>query len=185
MKFYKQEIPGAWLIEAEPYCDDRGQFFRHFCQNEFSRHGLESKIVQTNVSQNRYKYTLRGFHYQIKPFEEHKTMFCISGAFQDVIVDLRPSSPTFLKWQSFDLKAGSLSSLHIPAGCANAFLTLEDDTTVLYYISEFYMPEHYRGFRYNDPSFKIKWAHEPKIITEKDISYPDFGIKSCGIKGKD
>lgn len=179
MKFHKQDIPGVCLIEAEPYRDERGQFFRHFCQKEFKQQGLESRIVQTNVSQNKYKYTLRGLHYQIKPFEEHKTMFCISGAFQDVVVDLRPSSPAFMKWQSFDLKAGSPVSLHIPAGCANGYLTLEDNTTILYYMSEFYTPDHYRGFRYNDPSFKIKWAHKPEVITEKDISYPDFDIKSC------
>lgn len=177
MKFMKQDIPGVWLIEAEPYKDNRGQFFRHFCQKEFSSHGLEPKIVQTNFSQNMQKYTLRGFHFQLKPYEEHKTMYCVSGAFQDCVIDLRQDSPTFLKWQLFDIKADSSISLHIPAGCANGYLTLEDNTIILYYMSEFYTPESYRGLRYNDPMFKVAWSHKPEVITEKDSSYPDFDLK--------
>ena len=174
MKFYKQNIAGVWLIEAEPFKDSRGMFFRHFCQQEFSKNGLESKILQTNVSKNNHKHTLRGMHYQLKPFEEHKTMLCISGAIHDIIDDLRPNSATFLQWISVELNSQDPLSLHLPAGCANGYLTLEDDTVILYYISEFYSPEAYRGFRYNDPLFDFKWPAEPLVISEKDRCYPDF-----------
>ena len=178
MQFHKQNIPGIWLIEAEPYKDNRGQFSRHFCRKEFSKAGLESEIVQTNISQNWRKHTLRGFHYQVKPFEENKTIICMTGAIYDIVVDLRPKSPAFLKWQSFEIKAGTLVSLQIPAGCANAYLTLEDNTTVLYYMYEFYVPDAYRGFRYNDPLFNFKWPAEPDVISEKDRGYADFDPNS-------
>lgn len=183
MKFYQQEIPGVYLIECEPVRDERGLFFRNFCQKEFHEHGLESKIVQTNISQNHKMHTLRGFHYQEKPFQEHKTMFCLSGSIQDVIVDLRPGSATFLKWQTFDLTADVPVALHLPAGCANAFLTLKDNTSILYYMSEFYAPGSYKGFRYNDPYFKIKWVHEPEVITDKDRRFENFEPRS--LKGSE
>ena len=178
MRFKEQSIPGVRLIEAEPFKDDRGQFSRHFCQREYTKAGLETRIAQTNISQNWHKHTLRGFHYQVKPYEENKTIICMTGAIYDIIADLRPQSPTFLKWQSFNLKAGSLISLYIPAGCANAYLTLEDNTTVLYYMFEFYTAEAYRGFRYNDPAFDFKWPAKPAIISEKDRSYADLDIKA-------
>jgi len=179
MKFYEQKIKGVWLIESEPFKDHRGMFFRHFCQKEFKSKGLESKILQTNVSKNNKKYTLRGMHYQLKPFGEHKTMLCVSGVIYDIIVDLRPDSETFLKWISVELEAQSPVSLHIPVGCANGYLTLKDDTTILYYMSEFYSPEAYRGFRYNDKLFDFKWPGEPVIISDKDRTYPDFDPRGC------
>ncbi len=178
MKFYEQEISGVWLIEAEPFKDSRGMFFRHFCQQEFAKNNLETGILQTNVSKNNTKLTLRGMHYQLKPFQEHKTMLCMSGAIYDIIVDLRPESKTFLKWITVELNSQTPLSLHIPAGCANGYLTLEDNTTILYYMSEFYSPEAYRGFRYNDPLFGFKWPAEPLVISEKDSNYSDFDIQS-------
>jgi dTDP-4-dehydrorhamnose 3,5-epimerase len=183
MKFYRQKIEGVCLIEAEPFKDSRGMFFRHFCQKEFSKEGLESRILQTNVSKNNHKHTLRGMHYQLKPFQEHKTMLCISGAIYDIIVDLRPESPTFLKWMQVELNSGSPVSLHLPAGCANGYLTLEDNTVILYYMSEFYSPEAYRGFRYNDPMFDFKWPAEPAVISEKDNNFPDFDHRVVMGKG--
>ncbi|MFA6217309.1 MAG: dTDP-4-dehydrorhamnose 3,5-epimerase [Candidatus Omnitrophota bacterium] len=174
MKFYKQKIPGVFLIEAEPFKDSRGMFFRHFCKKEFESNGLEARILQTNVSQNSKSHTLRGMHYQLKPYSEHKTMLCISGAIYDIIVDLRPDSATFLKWISVELNAEEPVSLHLPAGCANGYLTLKDDTSILYYMSEYYVPEAYKGLRYNDPMFKFTWPVEPRVISEKDRSYPDF-----------
>lgn len=181
MKFYEQKIPGVWLIEAEPFSDNRGLFYRHFCQKEFSAHGIESRIVQTNISKNYSKHTLRGFHYQIKPFEEHKTITCIRGAIYDIIVDLRPQSTTFLKWTAVELSASVAVSVHIPAGCANAYLTLEDNSSVLYYMSEFYAADSYRGFRYNDPFFSFKWPAEPAVISEKDRSYSDFDLEDVRV----
>lgn len=181
MKFREQKINGVWLIETEPLADARGAFRRHFCHLEFGQSGLESTILQTGISENYRKHTLRGFHYQVKPFEEFKTLSCMRGAIYDVVVDLRPGSSTFLQWISFELKAGDELSLHVPAGCANAYLTLEDSTTILYYMSEIYSAASYRGFRYNDPLFGVTWPVEPEIISEKDRSYPDFDPGMAGI----
>ena len=178
MKFYEQEIKGLWLIEAEPVIDARGAFRRHFCQKEYEKYGLQTEIAQTNISENPKKYTLRGFHYQVNPFEENKTLTCLQGSLYDVIVDIRPDSKTFLKWISIELVAGDNLSLYIPAGCANSYLTLEDSTVILYYMSEFYAPDSYRGFRYNDPSFSINWPSEPEVISSKDQNFPDLDLRN-------
>jgi len=165
-----------WLIEAEPVVDERGSFRRHFCQEEYKKNRLEFNIVQSNISENPKKYTLRGFHYQIQPFEENKTLTCLSGSFYDVIIDLRLGSDTFMKSMSVELVAGDNLTLFVPAGCANAYLTLEDSTVILYYMSEFFAPKSYRGFRYNDPSFSIDWPYKPEIISSKDKNFPDFDL---------
>ena len=178
MKFHKQQFEGTWLIEAEPIADNRGAFRRHFCQKEFQEIGLDIKIVQTNISENKNKHTLRGFHYQLPPHEEAKILTCLKGAFYNVIIDLRSNSETYLKWISFELKAGDNLSLHVPSGCANSWLTLEDSTTILYYMSEFFHANSYRGFRYNDPNFLINWPFDPKVISLKDQSYPDLDLKT-------
>ncbi|MBF0430813.1 MAG: dTDP-4-dehydrorhamnose 3,5-epimerase family protein [Fibrobacteria bacterium] len=174
MKFIEQQIEGVWLIEPEPFRDDRGALRRHFCQKEFSDHGITSDIAQGNISENINAYTLRGFHYQISPFEESKTLSCYSGSLYDVVVDLRPESSTFLKWVPLTIDAEKKQSIHVPSGCANAYLTLDINTCVHYYMSEFYHPGSYRGFRYNDPFFNITWPREPEMISEKDKGYSDF-----------
>ena len=178
MKFSEQEIKGLWLIEAEPVLDARGAFRRHFCQKEYEKHGLQTDIAQTNISENPKKHTLRGFHYQVKPFEENKTLTCLQGSIYAVIVDIRSDSKTFMEWISIELVAGDNRSLYIPAGCANAYLTLEDSTAILYYMSEFYTPGSYEGFRYNDPNFSIKWHFEPEVVSPKDQSFPDVDLKN-------
>ena len=174
MKFYEQKFKGVWLIETEPVVDHRGIFHRQFCQKEFEKAGLRTQIVQTNISENPKKLTLRGFHYQVKPFEEEKIITCMQGALYYAIVDLRPDSNTFLKWMKVELSAEDNFSVYIPAGCANAYLTLQDSTTILYYMSEFYSADSYRGFRYYDPLFKVEWPNKPAIISEKDKNYLDF-----------
>lgn len=174
MKFHKQQFEGVWLIEAEPIPDNRGAFRRHFCQKEFQEIGLEFNIVQTNISQNNKKHTLRGFHYQLPPHEEAKVLSCFEGTFYDVIVDLRPHSESYLKWMSFELRAGDNFSLYVPAGFANGYLSLEDSTTILYYMSEFYSPGSYTGFRYNDPLFSVEWPAQPAVISDKDKGFKDF-----------
>jgi len=181
MKFHEQKIEGVWLIEVESIADARGVFQRHYCHREFSQQGIEPGILQTNISENYRKHTLRGFHYQAKPFEESKTLTCLRGAIYDIVVDLRPGSSTFLQWAPFELKAGDGRSLHVPVGCANAYLTLEDSTTILYYMSEAYSVGAYRGFRYNDPLFGFKWPVAPAVISEKDRCYPDFNPGNAGI----
>jgi len=176
MKFIEQKLKGVWLIAPEAHADKRGELRRHYCENEFRTHGLNARIVQTNISENWYMHTLRGFHYQIAPFEEAKTLSAMCGAIYDIVVDLRPKSETFLKWISFDIDDKNKFSLHIPAGCANAYLTESDRTIIHYYMSEFYSPESYRGFRFNDPLFKFSWPHEPAVISDKDLQFPDFDM---------
>jgi dTDP-4-dehydrorhamnose 3,5-epimerase len=181
MKFHKQKIPGVWIIEAEPFTDHRGRFRRHYCQKEYEKHGLETNIVQTNISENKMKHTLRGFHFQKKPYGECKTFSCLQGSVYDIVVDLRPGSETFLKWISLKLKGEDFLSLHIPHGCANAFLTQEDSTTMLYYASEYYRPEFESGVRYNDPTFNFEWPVEPSVISEKDKSFPNLDPHSADL----
>jgi dTDP-4-dehydrorhamnose 3,5-epimerase len=177
MKFLKQEIEGVWLIEAEPTIDTRGVFRRHYCQEEYYNNGLQFRIAQTNISQNPKKHTLRGFHYQVKPFEENKILACLQGFLYVVIVDLRSDSNTFLKYISIELSSRENLSLHVPTGCASGYLTLEDSTIILYYMSEFFDASSYRGFRYNDPSFLINWPFDPQVISSKDQNYPDLDLK--------
>ncbi len=174
MIFYEQKIPGVYIIEPDPFIDERGIFRRHFCEKEFKSYGIVTDIKQCNVSENKYRHTLRGFHYQISPFEERKTLSCFRGAIYDIVVDLRPLSPTYLEWITVELSEKNRNSIHVAAGCANALLTLEDNTLIYYYCSEFYNQSAERGIRYNDPFFKFKWPAEPKVISEKDRRYPDF-----------
>ena len=174
MKFTELRLHGVCLIEPELFSDERGVFRRTFCAKELSDHGLESTAVQGNISENPHEGTLRGFHFQVPPFEEAKTLLCITGSLFDIVVDLRPTSPTFLEWVSVELSAEDRCSLHVPAGCANAWLTTAPNTAVHYYMSEAYRPNTDRGFRYNDPIFSFRWPCEPRIISQKDASYPDF-----------
>ena len=178
MTLKEQYIKGVWLIQADPVSDSRGSFRRHFCQNEFKQAGLQMSIVQTNISENRNKHTLRGFHYQSAPHEEDKVLTCLQGSFYDVIIDLRPHSETFLKWMPIEFSAGDNLSVYVPEGCANAYLTLSVSTTILYYMSKFYNPDSYTGFRYNDPLFSVKWPSEPAVISEKDKSFDNFDPSS-------
>lgn len=174
MTFVELEIHGVWLIEPDLLVDERGVFRRSFCAQEFADHGLAPTAVQGNISENPHEGTLRGFHYQVRPYEEAKTLSCVTGALFDIVVDLRLASRTFMRWISVELSAAGRSSLHIPAGCANAWLTTEPSTTVHYYTSEPYSPPSYRGFRYNDPAFGFRWPREPEYISEKDRRLPDF-----------
>lgn len=174
MKFIPQTIPGAFLIEAAPFADDRGVFRRHFCEKEFAAHGIANVVMQANISENRYAHTLRGFHYQLLPAGEGKTLSCLQGSIYDVIVDVRPDSPTYMKWVSFELKAANRQSIHIPPGCANAFLTLEDNSVMHYYCSHSYVPAMERGIRWSDPAFGFRWPHVPKVISDKDANHPDY-----------
>ncbi len=174
MKFIEQEIANVFLIEPEPFIDDRGSFRRHFCKKEFVENGIVSNISQSNVSENQYAYTLRGFHYQLSPRSEGKTLSCLKGSIYDVVVDLRPKSQTFMKWISFELDQENRKSIHIPPGCAHAFLTLEDNCLIHYYCSEPFSPELEKGIRYNDPSFNFKWPKEPRFISDKDMNHPNY-----------
>lgn len=119
---------------------------------------------------------MRGFHYQKNPSNESKVLTPVSGDLYNVVVDLRPHSSTFLKWVALELSSSRRESLHVPAGCANAFLTMAPDTVVHYYMGDYFRPETYSGFRYNDPAFNIPWSHEIKVISDRDASFPDFSL---------
>lgn len=181
MTFTELRLPGVWLIEPAVFVDERGVFRRHFCAEEFSAHGLTPTVLQGNVSENPHERTLRGFHYQARPFAEAKTLSCITGALHDIVVDLRPESPTFMQWVSVDISATDRRSLHVPAGCANAWLTTAPNTVVHYYMSEVYSAASYRGFRYDDPAFGFRWPREPIVISEKDLALPRFDRSSVDL----
>ena len=169
-------MPGAYLIEPERREDERGFFARAWCRDEFEAHGLNANLVQCNISFNTKKGTLRGMHYQAAPHAEAKLVRCTMGAIYDVIIDLRPASPTFKRWFAAELTAENRRMLYIPEGFAHGLQTLQDNSEVFYQMSAYYAPEYSRGVRWNDPAFGIEWpAADPAyIITEKDRSYADF-----------
>ncbi len=161
-------------IQVEPKRDERGYFARSWCKHEFDEHGLNPNLVQCNLSANDRKGTLRGMHYQATPFAEAKLVQCIRGSIYDVVVDLRPDSPTFRDWIAVFLTAEKHNMLYVPEGCAHGFLTLEDRSEVFYQMSEFYHPEASRGVRWNDAAFRITWPADVRVISERDRTYPDF-----------
>ncbi len=172
MRFAESELQGAWIIELEPFEDDRGSFARFFCENEFRAHGLETRFVQHSVSRNNRAGTLRGMHFQASPREETKLVTCIRGAVHDVIIDLRPGSPTFHRWISVELTDQNRLQLYIPKGFAHGFQTLVDDSEVMYLISEFYDPRASDGVSYDDPAFEIPWPLPISAISDKDKRWP-------------
>jgi dTDP-4-dehydrorhamnose 3,5-epimerase len=174
MIFRETKVSGVFEICLEPIHDDRGFFARSWCRNEFQAHGLNPKLVQCNISFNRPRGTLRGMHYQTPPYAEAKLVRCTQGSIYDVVVDLRPQSPTFKNWVAVILTAQNRSALYIPEGCAHGFLTTKDETEVFYQMSEFYNAESARGVRWNDPAFQIHWPEKVEVISERDRSYPDF-----------
>jgi dTDP-4-dehydrorhamnose 3,5-epimerase len=167
-------LPGAFVIELEKHEDGRGFFARSWCQKEFEAHGLNPRTVQCNVSFNKVKGTLRGMHYQVAPYAEAKLVRCTRGAIYDVIIDLRRESATYKQHVSEVLSSNNYKALFIPEGFAHGFQTLEDNSEVFYQMSEFYSAEHQRGFRYNDPAFRISWPIDPTVISGRDRNYEDF-----------
>lgn len=172
MLFSKTLISGAWLIEPELHEDERGFFARSFCRNEFERHGLNPDLVQCNISFNRKRGTLRGMHYQTPPHEEAKLVRCTHGAIYDVVLDLRPGSPTYLRWEGAELNADNRRMMYVPEGCAHGFQSLVDDSEVFYQMAEFYHPECSAGVRWDDPTVSIKWPCSDPILSERDRNYP-------------
>jgi dTDP-4-dehydrorhamnose 3,5-epimerase len=174
MKFTETPLKGAFVIELEKRGDERGWFARAFCEREYAAHGLNHHLAQANTSFSAIKGTLRGMHYQLAPKAEDKIFRCIRGAIFDVIIDLRPESPTFLKSFTVELSADNRLALYIPKGFAHGFMTLAENTEVFYFVTEFYSPEQERGIRYNDPKFGVRWPIEPVVISDKDRSLRDF-----------
>ena len=174
MRFLETKLPGARLIDLEPMCDNRGFFSRTFCVQEFAAQGLETKFVQHSLSFSAVRGTLRGMHFQTPPHDEVKVVECSKGAIFDIIVDIRPQSPAFRRWQGFELTAANRRQLYVPAGFAHGFQTLSADAEVRYLISAFYEPSAARGFRHDDPAFAISWPLPIKVLSSKDRLWPDF-----------
>ncbi|MCE7985805.1 MAG: dTDP-4-dehydrorhamnose 3,5-epimerase [Caldilinea sp. CFX5] len=176
MIFEATKLSSAYLIRMERLSDNRGFFARAWCQREFEAHGLNPRLVQCNVSYNEKAGTLRGMHYQVEPQAEAKLVRCTNGAIYDVIIDLRPTSPTFMQHIGVTLTADEHTMLYVPEGCAHGFLTLEDHTEIFYQMSEFYMPTAARGFRWDDPAFAITWPRAITVISGRDATYPNFNL---------
>jgi len=174
MIFTETKLKGAFIIEIKKIEDERGFFGRSYCQTEFKEHGLNTNVVQANVSYNKKKGTLRGLHMQLPPYDETKLVRCTKGSLYDVIVDLRKDSPTFKQWIGVELTADNYRMLYVPEGFAHSFITLEDETEATYQVTQFYTAGAERGFRWNDPAFNIQWPIEPVIISEKDRSHSLF-----------
>lgn len=171
MRIIPQKIQGVYLLEMEPFHDERGFFARQFCQQELAKAGLDISIKQCNLSGNIHTGTLRGLHYQKAPFPEVKIVSCLQGSIFDVVVDLRPESPTYLQHITTELSAQNKQMLYIAPYCAHGFQTLQDDTLVYYQLGEFFHPEAYDGVRYNDPKLNIVWPIENPIINQRDKNY--------------
>lgn len=175
MNFLPTPLDGAYVLELEPLGDDRGFFGRSFCRKEFEAHGLNSRIAQCNISFNQRRGTLRGMHFQARPYAETKVVRCTHGAIWDVIVDLRSNSPSFKRWHAVELSATNRRALYVPEGFAQGFQALADNSEVLYLMSEFYRPDAARGVRWDDPAFGIKWPVAEPHLSDRDRGLPRFG----------
>ena len=175
MIFTPTKLKDAFIIDLDRREDNRGFFARAWCQNEFTENGLNPRLVQCNLSFNDHRGTLRGMHYQVTPHEEVKVVRCTRGAIFDVIIDLRPDSPTYMEWLGVELTADNRKMLYVPEGFAHGYQTLEDATETFYQVSEFYTPGAESGIRWNDPAFRIEWPEvESRLMSEKDQSWPDY-----------
>jgi dTDP-4-dehydrorhamnose 3,5-epimerase len=169
--FSESPLPGAYLVDLVPSRDARGFFARSYSPAEFAAHGLGAELRESSVSYNARKATLRGMHFQIAPYEEHKLVRCTSGAIFDVIVDLRPASTHYCRWFGTELNAENRRALFVPPGFAHGFITLADHSEVYYMISGAHSPAHARGVRWNDPAFGIQWPLVPEVIARRDAEY--------------
>jgi dTDP-4-dehydrorhamnose 3,5-epimerase len=174
MLFHALPMKGAYLIEVQPIEDERGSFVRTWDKTEFERHGLDSNLVQANLSYNHRCGTLRGLHFQMPPHAESKLVRCMRGKIYDVIIDIRPTSPTFLQWFGVELSEDNLLALFVPKGFAHGFQTLVDAATVHYQMSEFYAPAAAGGLRWNDPALAIDWPLPVSVIAARDAGYSDL-----------
>lgn len=174
MVLRQTKLLGAFIIEAEKFDDERGFFARSWSQNEFAKRGLESSLVECNISFNKKKGTLRGMHYQASPHGQVKIVRCTMGSVYDVIIDLRTGSPTFKQWLGVELTATNRLMLYAPKEFAHGFQTLEDNTEVFYQMFEAHHPESARSVRWNDPAFGIKWPLPVEVIAARDAAYENF-----------
>jgi dTDP-4-dehydrorhamnose 3,5-epimerase len=176
MIFVETKLRGAYIIKPERRKDERGYFARTFCRREFVDHGLNPAVVQCNISYNQNKGTFRGMHFQAPPFQEEKLVSCVQGAILDYIVDLRPESPTFKQHVKVELSADNGFALYVPKSFAHGFLTLQDNSVVMYQMSEYHHSEAAHGFRWDDPAFDIILPFQVTTQAERDKNYPDLYV---------
>jgi dTDP-4-dehydrorhamnose 3,5-epimerase len=168
MVFAETKLSGAFVIDLERNDDVRGFFARAFCQHEFEAHGLKPVIAQANIGFNRRKGTLRGMHFQFPPAAETKFVRCVRGAILDIIVDLRPESPTYLQHTAVELTAGNHRGIYVPERFAHGYQALEDDTETTYHVGEFYTPGSEGGLLYDDPRLQLAWPLPVSVMSDKD-----------------
>jgi dTDP-4-dehydrorhamnose 3,5-epimerase len=183
MKFTETLLKGAFVVELAPMSDARGFFARTYCAREFEEHGLKPAVAQANLSFNHKRGTLRGMHYQLPPAAETKLVRCTAGAIFDVIVDLRPGSPTYLQHVGVELTADNRKALYVPELFAHGYITLTDGAEVVYQVGEFYTPGYERGLRYDDPTLGIAWPVAIDIISDKDARWAPYEGPSRGTAG--
>ncbi|TRZ87846.1 MAG: dTDP-4-dehydrorhamnose 3,5-epimerase [Methanosarcinales archaeon] len=181
MKFVEAPLAGAYVIELEPFLDERGLFARTFCQKEFATIGFHKQIVQINHSVTSQKGAIRGMHYQLPPACETKIIRCVQGKVFDVMVDRRAGSPTFMQWHGVELSKDNMRMIYIPEGFAHGFQTLTDNAELIYHHSAFYSPEYERGLRFDDPALAIKWPLKANGVSERDKNHPLLGEDFSGI----
>ncbi|RPD94361.1 dTDP-4-dehydrorhamnose 3,5-epimerase [Aureibaculum marinum] len=174
MLFKETKLKGVYLIELEKINDKRGFFSRLWCKRELEELNLNANVVQSNISYNKKKGTLRGLHFQKAPYEETKYVRCTQGAIYDVVVDLRPDSPTYKQWLGIELSEKNETMLYVPEGFAHGYLALEDHSEVTYFVTQFYQPDAEGGVRYDDPGFQIEWPIPVTEISDKDKNRPDY-----------
>jgi len=176
MIFTETKLKGAYLVEIKKLEDERGFFGRAWCRHEFEEVGLNADICQINTSYTVKKGTIRGMHYQVDPYQETKFVRCTKGRVFDVMVDLRPDSPTFMQWVGHELSPENCRMVYVPENFAHCILTLEDHSEIYYPVTQFYTPGAERGIRYDDPAFGIEWPIEAIHVSGKDLSHPPFDI---------
>jgi dTDP-4-dehydrorhamnose 3,5-epimerase len=177
VRFLETPIAGAWTVEIEPQGDDRGFFARTWDREEWERRGLDPRLAQCSLSHNAERGTLRGMHFQAPPHEEAKLVRCTRGGVYDVLLDLRPGSPSRGRWHAVELTADNRRQVYVPEGVAHGFLTLADDTELTYQISTAYHPPSARGVRWDDPAAGIAWPFPPRVVGERDRAWPDLDKK--------
>lgn len=178
MKFTETYLKGSYILEIDKLVDDRGFFGRLWCSEQAKKYNLNTNIVQSNVSFSKHKGTLRGLHFQKEPYQETKLVRCTKGAVYDVIVDLRPESPTFKKWFGVELTENNYKMIYVPENFAHGFITLEPNSEVYYLVTEFYNKDAEGGIKWNDKEINIKWPISVSEISDRDKSHPDFDIKN-------
>jgi dTDP-4-dehydrorhamnose 3,5-epimerase len=172
MRFTETDLVGAWIIDPSPHEDDRGRFMRAWCAREFAEHDLDFLPVQANMGFSRRRGTVRGMHFQEAPALEAKLMRCTRGAIFDVVLDLRPKSPSFGQWRGVHLTAENGRMLYVPEHCAHGYQTLEDCTEIYYMTSGLYAADSVRGVRFDDPAFSIQWPLIATVVSDQDRTWP-------------